>query len=777
MSVAPSNLAQRLFEDARARGHGDRVALRQGDRAWTYDQLAEQVERVAGALRSVKIARGERVALLMRDTLEAVASLLGTIHAGAVAVPLSELATPIDLKDYLVHAGCAVAIVEGALDPVLDEIRAEIPALREVLCVGPGSAGARDFHALLAAATPPTPAAAVTPEEVCVLLYSAGAGPDERRAVPHNARTIAAAAASCGRAVLGLTADDRVLSTARLSTAYGLGAGLLFPLAAGAEVVLLPEQPRSEALFAAIERHAPTLMCATPTVYGQLARDAQPGQAPLSGLRLAVAGAEGLPEHLVERVRQGLGTELTIGYGLTEMLQFALSASSADPAWQGRAGMCGRPLPDVEARVVDDAGEPAAADSIGTLQLRAPSMFTGYWGDGAAAVGPDGWFSTRDRFLVDGSGLFHHCGRVDDLFKVGGKWVSPAEIERAHRPRGGVGVRVIGADDEDGFVKPLAFVVANVGQTAGVELEADLRAYVKQTLALHKYPRWIEFVDALPRGPGGKVLRQAAAHAPSSSGRDRPLVSDALAGAVEVAAAFGGARASRALARIGGALGEAARAHAAGWTNGPRKRAPTRWRSTPRRCGHLARRAGPGRIRRRWPPPSTIRAPPRRGATTCGCRRRRGYGGSGASPAAGRRCPTSTTIGRWRDPKRSRASRTPSRRWPRGRGRRSRCTSLTRRDRPRWRRWRRGSPRARRPSTRWPRQACASPSAALARRRPRSRWRRGTRPPRCIGSAPVRSPITWTPTTSPACACGARPRRPRRGARRAPASRGRASSA
>jgi acyl-coenzyme A synthetase/AMP-(fatty) acid ligase len=122
----------------------------------------------------------------------------------------------------------------------------------------------------------------------------------------------------------------------------------------------------------------------------------------------------------------------------------------------------------------------------------------------------DGWFTTRDRFMVDKNGFHHHCGRVDDLFKVGGKWVSPAEVERALTAHEGVWeCAVIGADDDEGLIKPLAFVVTNVGGAwqPGEKLEAELREFVKKSLAPYKYPRWIEFVETLPRGPGGKLLR------------------------------------------------------------------------------------------------------------------------------------------------------------------------------------------------------------------------------------------------------------------------------
>jgi benzoate-CoA ligase family protein len=505
------NLAAWLLDGALASGAGPRCALREGERAWTFDELATTVTRLSGALRTLRLGRGERVLVLMRDTLEASAAILGVIHAGAVAVPVSELATRDDLREYVLHAGAVIAIVDDEHEAVLDAVRAATPELREVICVRGKLASSHDFAALIDAATP-QPSVAREPADACVLMYSAGSGPGELRAVPHCQRSIRAAHDSFARDLLQLTAADRMLSVARLSTAYGLGVGLMLPLAVRAESLLFPAQPHSRALFNAVESYRPTVLFATPSVYAQLTHDAEQHKVdrPLAGLRHAVAGAEGMPERLIPRIRAVLGTEVTVGYGLTEIFQFALAGRSSDPG--ARPGVCGKPLQGVQVRLVDEDGDPVGVDEIGTLELTCGSLFTGYWGGGSAAgdhdLRADGWFTTRDRFMVDRAGFYHHCGRVDDLFKVGGKWVSPSEVERALTAHEAVWeAAVIGVDDDEGLIKPLAFVVTNVGHDGAPKLEAELKEYVKHVLAPYKYPRWIEFVDALPRGPGGKLLR------------------------------------------------------------------------------------------------------------------------------------------------------------------------------------------------------------------------------------------------------------------------------
>ncbi len=505
MPSSGENLAARLLDAALERGWESRPALHEGSRSWTFAQLRDQTARLSTVLRMLRIGRGERVAVLMHDCLEAAAAVLGIIHAGAVAVPISELARPLDVRDVMQHAGAVAVIVDADLEPGLDEVRAQLGELREVLCVGGHGPGERDLHSMLRSAAPGT-AAPVEPSDVAMIFYPQLGLEEDLLGVPHVHATPLLAFEALGQRVIGLAATDRVLSLVRLSTSYGLGMGLFFPLAAGAESVLLPEQAHSEAVFTALAAADPTVLLATPSVYGQLARDAESAgaQRPLARLRLCISGAEGMPPQLIPKVREVLGAEVVVGYGLTEAFQLVLAGTAAD----GARGACGRPIPGFEARIIDDEGVPVAADVIGTLQLRGPTVLTRYWAGREADAFTDGWFTTRDRFMTDDSGTFHHCGRVDDRFKVGGKWLSPAEVERALLAHEAVWeCAVIGAEDEDGLTKPLAIVVANIGHDGGPMLEAELREYVKDSLTPYKYPRWIEFVDSLPKGPTGKVLR------------------------------------------------------------------------------------------------------------------------------------------------------------------------------------------------------------------------------------------------------------------------------
>jgi acyl-coenzyme A synthetase/AMP-(fatty) acid ligase len=539
MPTPGNNLAGRLIEAATAHGWGERIALREGERQWTYQTLIGEVQRVASMLRSQGLSRGQRVALLMPDSLETAAAILGIIHAGGVAVPLSDLTRAPDMRAYLVHCGASAIIVHAELAAALDTVRGELSRLDRVLCVG-GEAprGLLDYRALVAAAEPAQEAAAVLPGDPAVLIYSTADVENDLRGVPHAHGTPMAAFQSFAQGVLGLASDDRVFCMARLSTTYGLGIGLFFPLAAGAQSLLVPEQPKSPAVFTALAEYRPTVFMAAPSLYRQLVHDAKAAAdqvQPLAGCRASIAGSEGMPPQLIDKIRDVLGVDVMVGFGLTEAFQFVLLSTTED----ARQGASGRPVAGFEARIVDDEGEPVGPNMIGTLQIRGPTLLATYWSTDHSEQGRarlerassrepdqawhrqqwpdaewpvehwrDGWFTTRDRFLRDEGGNFYHFGRIDDLFKVGGKWISPTEMERALGAHESVWeCAVIGAEDEDGLTKPMAFVVPNVGHTPGPELARALRDYLKAELASYKYPRWLEFVDKLPRGPQGKILR------------------------------------------------------------------------------------------------------------------------------------------------------------------------------------------------------------------------------------------------------------------------------
>ena len=483
-----------------------RVAACESSRQWTYGELRRQAGQVAGTLVALDMAAGDRVVVLMPDGLDAMASLIGVWWAGGVAVPLSELATPIDLRDTVRDASPRIALVHASLEPSLDQVRAETPSLEKIVVAGGARTGELSYEDLVHNADP-VPVSPRSGDDAALVLYTQGSrnGP---KGIVHTHASIAGSVDALARVYFQMDQDDRVLATHKLTGGIGMGTGLVYPLASGAQVILVPVQPRTDVILEAIGRHQPTFLFATPSLFGHLCDDATDGSGPetFQSLRTVVAGGEALPPELEARVRDRLGLHLGSGYGLTETFGFVLM-NRADGPWPGSMG---RVIPGYEARVTGEAGHTVDDEEIGMLEIRGPSLCAGILND-ADATGTairDGWLRTSDRVFRDRDAYYFYCSRADDQFKVSGKWVSPQEVEQALLAHEAVWeCAVVGVRDEHGLTKPFAYVVPNVGHEPSPKLAQGLMELVKNELAPFKYPRWVEFVDELPKGPAGTVLR------------------------------------------------------------------------------------------------------------------------------------------------------------------------------------------------------------------------------------------------------------------------------
>ncbi|MDB4971199.1 MAG: AMP-dependent synthetase and ligase [Myxococcales bacterium] len=449
--------------------------------------------RAAEALRELGVTPGERVALLMHDCAELVSTFLGAVRIGAVPVPLNVLLRPLELRTLLNHCGAVEVVASGDLAKDVDAVRNEVPSLRHLLTIGGAHPGQIDFSALVRDVEPWTNSHEPDDGVPAFLLYS-GAQNGEPRAVAQDHAAPRHAFDAYARAVLQLGPADRVLSSTKLSTAYGLGLGLLFPLMAGAATFLIPGRTRPRTLFDVLAAFAPTVFAATPSIYAQLAHDfaelPQPRPNLMASVRHAISGGEMLPIAVEKRVRELFGVDLLHGFGVTDALCFVLSNRPE----ARRALSVGRPLAGIGARLLDENGAPVPPQEIGALELRGPTF--------------DGPLLTGDRFLVDADGYYFYCGRGDDLFKVSGRWVAPGEVERALLLHPAVWECAVVEDrDDDGLPLPHAFVVTNVGHTGSDELARELMRFVKDEIAPYKYPRQVSFVDTLPRAPDGKVQR------------------------------------------------------------------------------------------------------------------------------------------------------------------------------------------------------------------------------------------------------------------------------
>ncbi len=422
----------------------------------------------AGALRDRGLQRGDRVAIVLRDSPEFMAAFLGAVKIGAVAVPLSTFARPEDLAVLQKDCGARFAITEADSD---------------LLVAGMGQVD-------------PVPTRA---DDMCFWQYSSGTT-GSPKAVMHTQRGAMFPTEGHGRHIARVTAADRVYSTAKLFFSYGLGNGMVIPLAAGASVILDPERFSAERAWRLIGAERPTLLYSVPSAYAALLAAAEDGTpADPSSLRLCISAGEALPAPLLERWRKRFGVPVLDGIGSTEIGNIAISNRVDDVV----PGSSGRVIPGYEARVVDADGADAAE---GTLWVRGGSTAIGYHDrpEATERVFRGGWVVTGDRYRL-AEGHYYHLGRDDDMLKVGAQWVSPGEVEAVLLGHPDViECAVVGHPDADGLVRACAYVVA---RRPAASLTADLGALCAERLPSHMRPRWIELVGELPKTATGKIQR------------------------------------------------------------------------------------------------------------------------------------------------------------------------------------------------------------------------------------------------------------------------------
>jgi len=306
--------------------------------------------------------------------------------------------------------------------------------------------------------------------------------------------------------VLGIREDDVVYSAAKLFFAYGLGNGLTFPMAVGATAVLLPGRPTPDAVMAKVKDNNATIFYGVPTLYAGILADESIGKAASSPkLRQCVSAGEALPEDVAKRWAGRFGVDILDGIGSTEMLHIFVSNRPG----QVRYGSTGLPVPGYRCRLTDDAGADVAQGDIGDLLVNGPSSAPYYWNNREKSIATfeGAWTRTGDKYFQDDDGYYVYAGRTDDMLKVGGIWVSPFEVESALMSHADVlEAAVVGHADKDDLIKPKAFVVLIAGG-GDADKAVALQQFVKDMLAPYKYPRWLEFVDELPKTATGKIQR------------------------------------------------------------------------------------------------------------------------------------------------------------------------------------------------------------------------------------------------------------------------------
>jgi benzoate-CoA ligase len=499
------NAAADLIGRNLAAGRADRIAFRDDRVSLSYGALADRVDRAAGLLRGLGLQPEQRIVLALLDTVDFPTMFLGAIKAGIVPVPVNTMLTAPDCDFILRDSRARAIVLSDALEPRLAPILADQPHLRWIAVSGETAGAYPRLDRLLAEAPAATDTADTTPDDVAFWLYTSGST-GQPKGVAHLHAHPARTAHLFAEQILGMRDDDVIFSASKLFFAYGLGNALTFPLAIGATGILTAERPTPAVVSRILRDRRPTIFCGVPTLYGTMLASADLPPPDTVALRRCVSAGEALPAEIGRRWWRHFGVDILDGIGSTEMLHTFLSNRPDDV----RYGTTGKPVPGYMLRIVDDDGRPVAPGELGELQVSGPTSAPYYWNDRARSretfLGP--WTRTGDKFRQDADGYYVYGGRRDDMLKVGGIYVSPAEVEAALTSHEAVlEAAVVGSRDESALVKPKAFIVLKPHLAPSADLAEELKTYVKSHLAPYKYPRWIEFVDELPKTATGKIQR------------------------------------------------------------------------------------------------------------------------------------------------------------------------------------------------------------------------------------------------------------------------------
>lgn len=485
-----------------AREHPERPALIFQEQVIRYGELYERALRVAGALEDLGIGPDERVAIFAGNRPEWLVVYFATLAAGGVVMTINPALKAKEVAWILGHGEPAVLVTERSLLSAAGDAQAVAGSSARLVLLDGGAAAGPAFHDLLRHPPLSAPVARGGDDGV-VICYTSGTTGFPKAVLQSHANE-AWAAGACAR-LWQITAEDRLLVPMPLAFLYALSTECLTAFSVGGTAVLL-ERFHPRLAFEAIERHRVTVVMGVPTMYrmmldleGQAAYDA-------SSLRLAVTAGAPVAWPLVEAFEERVGIPLYDYYAVSEAKPLVGYPVAEAP--KPRRGSCGRPVPEMEVRLVDAVGHPVGRGETGEIVVRGPGCIRGYFRGGPAeqAAWRQGWFHTGDLARQDADGYVHIVDRKKDLIIRGGANIAPAEVETALYEHPAVAeAAVVGVPDPVFGERVKAFVALRPGLGADA---AELREHCRRRLADYKVPEAIEFASELPKGPTGKILRR-----------------------------------------------------------------------------------------------------------------------------------------------------------------------------------------------------------------------------------------------------------------------------
>ena len=504
------NMADYFLYHNLEEGRENKVCLYYEDRKWTYGEVARLSNQTGNALRELGVNIEDRVLMVLPDCPEFVWTWFGAARIGAVITMVNPLLPVADYEYYLDYTRAKVAIVHETLLNTFADAAANARYLRGVLVVGDELPVIKNFCWIGFAETVNAASDECTPadtrrDDIAIWLFTSGSTGHPKGAVhlqhdlPFNTEVFA-------KATMGVCADDLTVSVPKLFFGYATGTNLLFPFAVGGATALFSERSTAEKMFEVIKRYRPTILTTVPTMINSMLNVPGVSAEDVSSLRFCYSAGEALPKELYERWMNAFGVDICDGIGSAEMFHIYITNRPGDI----KPGSLGRIVEGYEAKIVDADSKQVATGEMGTLKIKGDSAALCYWNahEKSKETFAGDWCTTGDQFHVDEDGYYWYHGRTDDMLKVSGVFVAPAEIENCLLQHEAVLECAVVGHESDGLVKPKAFVVLREGFVAADQLVDEIKQFVKNNIAVYKYPRWIQFVDSLPKNDRGKIDRK-----------------------------------------------------------------------------------------------------------------------------------------------------------------------------------------------------------------------------------------------------------------------------
>ncbi len=501
------NLGAFLLDRHIEEGRGEKVAVYYKEKKITYAELISYANRVGNVLHELGVEQENRVMFSLPDCPEFLYVYFGAMRIGAVPVPVSTMALPSDYRFYLNDSRAKVLVTTQEIAEKIKEVKEDLRYLKYFIVLGKPESGQLSFEELIEGAADSLEVVLTSKDDMCFWMYSSGTTGTPKGVVHLHHDLLFYLPPYC-REVLQVRDDDILFSASKMYFSYGRENSIETTFLCNAAVILESEMPKPEKLVEIITKYKPTIFFSIPTSYAGILSllESSEKEFDFSSLRLCISAGEALPKAIFDRWKEKFGMDIINGVGSTDTGVIYISNLPG----KVKPGSSGLLLPGFEGKLLDEDNKEVPLGEIGTLWVKNDGTTPYYWNNHEKSkqniLGE--WFNTGDKFYMDDEGFYWYAGRADDMLKSGGIWVSPLEIEGILLEHHAVlDCAVIGAPDSSNLEKPLAFVVLNKGCEPSLQLEQELKDFVRSKTAHYKCPKWFKFMNDLPRTASGKVQR------------------------------------------------------------------------------------------------------------------------------------------------------------------------------------------------------------------------------------------------------------------------------